>query len=293
MALNDQQYLLLTLIEQEFSISGQFISRDVARERIGGNPDECPGYFFDSCMIDPEFNKALDNRGIVRPKFKTQAIVPGSPAAVAELTEVDPAMGIVSVKQMAVLNCMLDRNDTRSDKKKLADMQVATQTWQYWQRDPVFANYYHKRAEALFGDMLNEAPRALQDNINRGDLASIKLVYEMTGRYSDKVQSELPIDFILLKVLEVLQKFITDPLKLEEAAGELLIFSKGNSGVSNNARPRSVSGSVSGSSRHLGVLEPASVGDLIQDIGVNVSEHRYAPELIKESNPTKNTLRDL
>ena len=223
--LSPLQYELLTLIEQEYSLTGEFVSKEaaVASLSFNGRPFSQANYV--AFLSNTAFQAALTNRGIRIPGA-VDAL--GSQKQLAHTISVNgkevAVTAVVTAEQMSAVATIMDRHDTRSDKKKLQDLGIPTQKWQTWQRDAAFSAYYRNRAESLFGDMLIDAPRALQQNIARGDLGSIKLVYEMTGRWSDKKRDDLPVDFIIMKVLEVMQKYITVPSDLEAAASELAGF---------------------------------------------------------------------
>ena len=197
--LNEQEYELLTFIEMEFSVNGFLPSKDLCCSTLVLKPAK-----YDSMYNKSAFTNALLARGI-------------SKQAVAGLAH----NGVVTVQQMNVINTLLDKMDTRSDRKKLSDMGVASQTYQGWCRDPAFNLYVTRRVEALFPNMVNEATRALGDNVTRGDMSAIKLVYEMTGRWSSKTVGELNVDFLLMKVIETISKHVTDPIALEAIASDL------------------------------------------------------------------------
>ena len=202
--LNEQEYELLTFIEMEFSVNGFLPSKDLCCSTLNIKPVK-----YQAMYSQTRFQNALLARGI-------------SPQAVAGLKH----NGVVTVQQMNVINTLLDKMDTRSDRKKLADMGVASQTYQGWCRDPAFNAYVTKRVEALFPNMVNEATRALGDNVTRGDMSAIKLVYEMTGRWSSKTVGELNVDFLLMKVIETISKHVTDPIALEAIASDLSGFAQ-------------------------------------------------------------------
>ena len=204
MSLNEQEYELLTFIEMEFSLNGFLPSKELCCETLSLAPKR-----YQAMFNRIPFQNALLARGI-------------SPQAVAGL----PSNGVVTVQQMTIINVLLDKMDTRSDRKKLADAGVPTQTYQGWCRDPAFNSYVSRRVEALFPNMVNEATRALSDNVTRGDMGAIKLVYEMTGRWSSKTVGELNVDFLLMKVIETISKHVTDPAQLEAIASDLSGFAQ-------------------------------------------------------------------
>ncbi len=160
-----------------------------------------------------------------------------SPTIVARFMDSDPfrnaaiARGInllgsesrgLSAQQHLVINTLLDFQDTRSQKKKLADLKINSQTYQGWLRDPAFQTYLTQRAEKLLPDITADAHLALVDNVRRGDLGSIKLYYEMTGRWSSKTVGELNVEFLMMKVLETIQKHVTDQATLEAIGDDLM-----------------------------------------------------------------------
>lgn len=196
MPLSQTEYEVLNYIEQEYMLSRFVPSAEVISERLGISLQKIK-----SLWDRPDFKAGLTARGI---DLRTNS------------------NGVLTSDQLACANTLLDFADTRSDKKKLQDLGIATQTYQGWLKDPAFSDYMTRRAEALFGDVMPDAHRALADNVRRGDLGSIKLFYEMTGRWSSKTVGELNIEFLMMKILETLQRHISDPATLTAISDELL-----------------------------------------------------------------------
>lgn len=199
MALNELEYELLTFIEQEYLLSGSIPSKDVCLTTLSMSSKK-----YDDLWKRDDFKTALMSRGI------SQKILQGI-----------EENGVLTPKQMLAVNTLLDINDNRSDSKKLKDLGIPTATYQGWQRDPAFRAYLHQRTELLFGDALTEANRALYDNVKRGDLGSMKQLWEMTGRWSSKPVNEMNIEWVLMKVIEVIQRHVTDPAQLSALAADL------------------------------------------------------------------------
>jgi hypothetical protein len=149
-------------------------------------------------LKDHEVNKALENRGIT----------------LADVTLLLP-------EQLAAANVILDFSDGRSQKKKLEELGVTTARYNGWLKQEKFTRYLKQRAEALLGETQHEAHVSLLRNVQRGDLNSIKLYYEMTGRWSSKTASDLNVEFILIKVVEAVQKHVKDPVAIQQIAKEL------------------------------------------------------------------------
>lgn len=128
---------------------------------------------------------------------------------------------LLQPEQLAAANVILDFSDGRTQKKKLEDLGISTQRYNGWLKQPRFQRYMRMRAESLLGEVQHEAHVALLKNVQRGDLNSIKLYYEMTGRWSSKPAAEINLDYILLKVVEAVQKYVKDPAAIQGIAREL------------------------------------------------------------------------
>lgn len=112
--------------------------------------------------------------------------------------------------QLTAINTILNFTDTRSEKKKLADLGISQTTWNGWRQNPAFKEYLLQRTESILGDSIPDANMALVERARNGDLGAIKLVYEMTGRYRG---NETGIDprALLNKVLEIISIHVQDP----------------------------------------------------------------------------------
>ena len=209
MALSDDEYEIVTFMEQEYYLNGRVPTPEQISIRLN-----TPVAKVKSLQARKDFKEAMLARGM-------------SPTT---LGYAEPT-GRVTVEQLMVINTLLDTNDNRSDRKKLSDMGISTQKYQGWLKDPSFNAYWGQRCEALFGPGLSEANRALVDNVRRGDLGSIKFLMELTGRWSSKPASEMNIEWILMKVLETIQKHVTSPDMLQAIAADL-------AGIQQEAVPR-------------------------------------------------------
>jgi hypothetical protein len=129
---------------------------------------------------------------------------------------------LLTTKQLTGLAVFFDTKDGRSLRKKLSDAEISTGEWEAWKSDPVFSAHMRARAEAALVKNLAETEVALLDSAHRGDISAIKLHLEMTGRWSSKTVGELNVEFLLMKILEAVQKHVKDPVAIEAIANELL-----------------------------------------------------------------------
>lgn len=123
--------------------------------------------------------------------------------------------------QLAAIQLLLNVTDTRNIKEKLASLGVKSATYQGWKKQPYFMAAYREASENLYGESLPEVHRSLVSNAIEGDLSSQKLVLAISGRWDTSKSVEgMNVQFVLMKVLEVIQKHVKDKDALEAIAGE-------------------------------------------------------------------------
>lgn len=121
--------------------------------------------------------------------------------------------------QLLVANSLLDLTDTRSNKKKLQDLGIATITYNAWLKDPIFRDYLAKRANQMIGDNVHEVDLALLDKIRAGDLKAIEYYNEMTGRFvRAKAGQNVDVMGIITRIIEIIDEEVEDPATLERLA---------------------------------------------------------------------------
>ena len=196
------QLAVLTFFEQHFLLSGELPTlKDFRKAYPTTTQAE-----WDSFVEDSEFNDALATRGL--------------PLVLATK---NPPVGVLTPEQLACANVLLDTNDRRSRPKKLADLGIPTQTYEGWLRNKTFSDYMHRRSEAALKDRLHDVHGGLLDRATTGDAASVKLYYEMTGRFkSSDSFGAVDLGTILIQILEILQKRISDPVVLTAISDDLL-----------------------------------------------------------------------
>lgn len=152
------------------------------------------------------FKASMDSRGIV-----VNTDNPG------ELREVNS----LTSRQMAAIEVMLNLTDRRSDEKKLRDIGVSTAEYSSWTQNNLFAAYLRDRSEQLINNSVHDAHIGLLRGVRQGNTASIKLYYEMTGRYNPNEENNVNVRLLIAKVLEAIQKHVRDPNTLNSLAVEL------------------------------------------------------------------------
>lgn len=154
------------------------------------------------------------------------------------------AINGLTVEQLAVANVLLDYTDKRTQAAKLKSLGIGSQRYQGWLNQPEFQQYIRGRSEALLGAVTHEAHAALLSNVQRGDVQSLKLYYEMTGRWSSKTSGEFNIQFILNKVIESIQTHVKDPIAIEAIAHDIFGLLPGSNGMAAPVGVAGVNGGV-------------------------------------------------
>jgi len=206
--LNEEQQQFVTLADQYWLTNGTFFTKEQALETYG-----LPHDWYDKFVTNPSVIGALKERGLK-----------GLPAAKAQALWLD---SVLTPEQLFMANTMLDLVDTRSQKKKLADNNIHTRTWNRWLRDPAFQRYLRERAEAMLGENQHEAHLALIDKIRAGDIKAIQYYNEMTGRYTpassrgNQPNSVVDVNNLLIRILEIIQDEVEDQATMIRIADRL------------------------------------------------------------------------
>jgi hypothetical protein len=124
-------------------------------------------------------------------------------------------------RQMAAAAIMLNLTDRRSDEKKLRDIGVSTEEFSTWMQNAQFVEYMRQRSEQLIASSVHEAHMGLLRGVRQGNTASIKLYYELTGRYNPNEENQVNVRLLIGRVLEAIQKHVKSPDTLNALAIDL------------------------------------------------------------------------
>lgn len=151
-------------------------------------------------LASPIVKTALDNRGIEWEPVKHHGLKP---------------------RQMVAIETLLNIADTRPISHKLKSLGIHASTYNGWKRNPHFMDAYRKAARDLYGTSIPELHQTVIKRAIDGDPAMMKTALAISGEWDDKRSVEaMNVQFVLMKVLEVIQKHVQDPVVLESIAGE-------------------------------------------------------------------------
>lgn len=145
-------------------------------------------------------------------------------------------------EQITAINTILNTTDTRSEKKKLQDMNISAVQWNGWKQSKQFKEYYRARVEKIFGDALPDVHMALRERAVNGDLGALKFYYEITGHYRGN-EAGVDIRMIIERVFEIISLRVKDADTLSAIAGDLLKLA-GVDSVSSISNEPPVAGTV-------------------------------------------------
>lgn len=195
MLLNDKEWDVVCFIEQYYAKESKFppLSKIVEFTKL-------EQVDIVDILNSPIVREALDNRGIEWRIVKSDYLNP---------------------RQIACIETILNIADTRTITKKLQALGIAPSTYQGWKKQPVFMDAYRKAARDLYGRSIPELHNTVIKRAIDGDPYMMKTALAISGEWDDKRSVEaMNVQFVLMKVLEVIQKYVQDPVALTNIANE-------------------------------------------------------------------------
>jgi hypothetical protein len=195
--------------------------------------------------LEPGFHEAFEANKLIQKSFKLRGIV--YPPMASKLTD----------NQMHAIAVMLDMYDRRSDEKKLRDLGISTRQWATWMLDDQFAEYVRDRSERMLANSVFEAHKGILKGARNGNVAAAKQLYEITGRWRPDQEQQVDIRRVLHTFIEVIQKYVKDPIVMHAIAVDLSNYASAES-YSNGLANQMMSGAQNFQMRTIaGSAEPA------------------------------------
>lgn len=131
----------------------------------------------------------------------------------------------LSPQQIATIQMLLDISDNRSIKAKLASLGIKYAQLQGWKKQPEFMRAYRDASEKLYGEAIPDVNKAVIQAAVDGSYPHQKLMLAIAGRWDEKKSVEaMNVQFVLMKVLEIIQIHVSDPATLEAIASEFEVI---------------------------------------------------------------------
>lgn len=200
--LSERQLEFVGFVEQCYWSSGQLPTNELVSDKIGVQPATISRYWQDS-----KIREALVRRGVdLRPVGSQDLLTP---------------------KQLLVSNMLLNVHDKRSLREKLEACDVTTMQYNAWLRQDSFRGYLKMRAEQMFAASDHVAYTSLIETMSGGDTQALKLFFEMRGIYTPKAQLDVNVESLMVRVVEIVAKHVTDPETLQKIADEIEVVAGG------------------------------------------------------------------
>jgi len=154
--------------------------------------------------------------------FRTQLAARGiDPEGLVTVGKCIKETKALSAKQIVTANLMLNLHDKRSEREKLQKLEVSSQQYHAWLRQPAFVEFLRKRGEALFSSSDFHAYKSLVNNVKAGDNKSLELFFRMRGIYNPTVDININVQSVLVQVVEIVARHVKDPTILNAIANEI------------------------------------------------------------------------
>ena len=129
-------------------------------------------------------------------------------------------------EQTQVLALILEPSrDSFATKLRRAGINAAT--WMNWMQEPMFAEAVKVSSENMLQASQAAIHASVIDGASRGNVASQRLYYELTGRHDPTKQQMLEFKNMIGLLLEVLTRHITDPIIMNKVNADLELVISG------------------------------------------------------------------
>lgn len=194
--LSEDEIEIMSYIEQFYWENGSIPSNEKLSQKL-----EIEEIKIRQAWLKEGFKQALINRGITLVEKRRE--------------------GILTPTQIVLVNMLLNVGDKTSLREKLKLVNISQPQYNAWLRDPVFQAYLRMRTEQMFEFADHDAFKSLVQAVQDGDVPAMKLFFEMRGIYSPKLQVNINIESVVLRLVEVVSKHVKDPVILEAIAKEV------------------------------------------------------------------------
>lgn len=138
------------------------------------------------------------------------------------------AKSMLTPEQFRAIAIITDPTVAGGLEKRLKKAGITYSIYKNWMLTPQFKEAVTKNAELILDNSLSDVNTGLVKRASNGDVNAIKFYYEITGRYNPNDQKTLDVMQVLNGVIEVIQKYVTDPVALEGIAAGISMVAAGN-----------------------------------------------------------------
>ena len=195
--LTDAQLAGLNYVEQTFWVTGEYPSAEQIRSHTPLGKGDSEAFYKNEKVLECMEGRNLD---------------------IKKITGSD---GALTHEQLLAANMILNLEDPNSLRQKLKALNISVQKYNTWMRDPAFYGYIRARTEAMFAGADAMAFTGLIKAVQDQDIPAIKLFFEMRGIYNPRLQLDVNIQSVMVKVVEVISNHVQDKQTLLAIANDL------------------------------------------------------------------------
>lgn len=128
----------------------------------------------------------------------------------------------ISPEQAFAISIVTNPTDRRDMRSKLKSAGISYAQYRAWLKQPVFSAAIKQIGEDMLGDHVHDVHTSLLNKAMDGkDINAIKLYYEITGRHDPAKQQMVDLERIIGLLLEVITRYVTDPVILTRISGDV------------------------------------------------------------------------
>lgn len=133
----------------------------------------------------------------------------------------------LSDKQLIALSLMADPGASGNLQTRLRRAGVSTVEYANWKRNPLFAAHVRRMTLDVLSEYEDEINVALVNGALDGKLEHIKFIAELSGKFSPEAKTKMDVQKIVMGILEVIMKHVTNPETLSAISREILTLANG------------------------------------------------------------------
>lgn len=134
-----------------------------------------------------------------------------------------------NTKQLKFAELLIDPEDRRNRREKIAEVGVAPSTAYRWLKDPEYLEFLDRQIDIVSYGHLATAWTSLITEVKKGDTPAIKLFFELKGKYKqlhehtgkngapiETLNTNIDLDELTTEELEKLEEIITKATQNKE-----------------------------------------------------------------------------
>lgn len=134
----------------------------------------------------------------------------------------------LSPEQYFAVGIITDPSNRKPLAVKLKQAGITYAQYRGWLKQPHFRDYIGKISEDMLGEHIQDVHTRVVERATNGDMAAIKLYYELTGRHDPQRQQMVDLNGIIGLMLEVITRYVPDTKALQMITTDIdLILSGG------------------------------------------------------------------